>query len=263
MATATAYYFAAHFNMPRAHAIDTPFPTTLSNPPVPTTNTLALPTTQALPNQSITGASAHAHLPIHTTQPASQSTSLFFRLPAELRNQIYELLLCPNTPRTKDLSTYHAHHNAHLPPTISPAILSTCHRIHHEAKNLPYTTHIFHAHPSLLTALPHLLSPLNPVLCPEGLTQIRRWQLTLRLDTDPRFSAEQARLAFSGAEFLEIRVWQSMFGGCDEGVLALFLGVRRVRVARVGGCADMGFERWLERRMMMLGEEEGEEVSVS
>lgn len=72
----------------------------------------------------------------------------------------------------------------------------------------------------------------------------------MRLDTDPRFSAQQAAAAFSGAEYLEIRVWQSMFDGCDASVLRLFLGVRGVRVARVTGSVNAELARWLERRMM-------------
>ena len=82
------------------------------------------------------------------------------------------------------------------------------------------------------------------------IAKIRRWQLTIRLDTDPRFSAEQATAAFSGAEYLEIRVWQSMFDGADCSVLKLFLGVRGVKVAKVGGSAESGLARWLEARMM-------------
>ncbi|KAF2627413.1 hypothetical protein BU25DRAFT_341500 [Macroventuria anomochaeta] len=185
-----------------------------------------------------------------------QLESPLFRLPAELRNQIYEDLLCANTPtKLSDLANA-----ARLPVPASthPAILATCKRIHSEAKDLLYTTHVFHAHPSLLTALPHLMTTSKPVLYPTVLSKIKRWQLTVRLDTDPRFTAAQATIAFSGAEFLELKVWQSTFDGCDAAVLKLFTGVRGVKFCRVKGSVEEGLARWLEGRMMSPLEQRGE-----
>ncbi len=86
------------------------------------------------------------------------------------------------------------------------------------------------------------------------LSRIRRWQLTLRLDTDARFTAKQAAKAFSGAEYLRLHVWQSTYDGVDERVgLGLFRGVRGVGVARVTGCAEE-LARELEASMMSDGE---------
>ncbi|KAF2031160.1 hypothetical protein EK21DRAFT_63872 [Setomelanomma holmii] len=185
-----------------------------------------------------------------------QKNSLFFKLPAELRNQIYEELLCPNTPNIKDLAK--CDHQQITSPILYPAILSTCRKIHEEATDLLYTTHIFHAHPTLLASLPHLTSSAKPVLYPTMLGKIKRWQLTIRLDTDPRFTMSQATAAFSGAEYLEIRVWQSMFDGADCSVLRLFLGIRGVKVAKVGGSANPELANWLEKRMMQPVEKEGD-----
>lgn len=182
-----------------------------------------------------------------------QEDSIFFRLPAELRNQIYDELLCPCAPSIKDLAQSST---SITTPQLHPAILSTCRRIHKEAANLLYTTHVFHAHPSLLTSLPHLASSAKPVLYPKVLAKIKRWQLTIRLDTDPRFTTEQATAAFSGAEFLEVRVWQSMFDGSPPSVLKLFLGVRGVQVARVCGSSNKELCKWLEERMMSPVEED-------
>lgn len=182
-----------------------------------------------------------------------QLESLFFRLPAELRNQIYEELLCANTPtKLSDLKTAL---RVPTPAPTYPAILSTCKRIHQEARHLLYTTHVFHAHPSLLTALPHLMVSSKPVLYPTVLPRIKRWQLTLRLDTDPRFTAQQATAAFSDADFFELKVWQSMFDGCNAAVLKLFTGVRGVKCCRVTGSVDEGLARWLEEKMMSPLEE--------
>ncbi|KAF2126583.1 hypothetical protein P153DRAFT_297675 [Dothidotthia symphoricarpi CBS 119687] len=184
-----------------------------------------------------------------------QEDSIFFRLPAELRNQVYEALLCPNTLQSKDLT-----HDTKVPTSgqepLYPAILSTCRRVHEEATDLLYTSHFFHAHPSLLTSLPHLTPSGSPVLCKSGIEKIQRWQLTLRLDTDPRFTMQQATSAFSNAEYVEIRVWQSTFDACDSSVLKLFLGVHGVRIARVCGSVEPELARWLEERMMQPLEKE-------
>ncbi|KAF2011250.1 hypothetical protein BU24DRAFT_326445, partial [Aaosphaeria arxii CBS 175.79] len=200
---------------------------------------------------------------------SSQESSLFFRLPAELRNEIYKALLCPDTPSPFAITHPSKQHTAaddlsvrgfNQPSTpnihLSPAILSTCRRIHAEALGLLYAHNTFHAHPSLLNTLPHLASPSRPVLYSRVSGLINRWQISLRLDTDPRFTKEKVTAAFSGAEYLEIRVWQAQFEACDFAVLRLFTGVRGVGLARVGGSVDEGVARALERSMMRR---EGEE----
>lgn len=185
-----------------------------------------------------------------------QEESVFFRLPAELRNAVYKELLYPNTTSLKQLAkqkTDVSTRNFNQVSTkgeLYPQILSTCKRIALEASPLLYTTHVFHAHPSLLTSLPHLTSPSRPILYNHLTSQIRRWHISLRLDTDPRITSEQAAKAFSGAEYLEIRVWQAQFGACDFGALKLFKDVRGVKVARVGGSVEENLARWLEEEMM-------------
>lgn len=47
-----------------------------------------------------------------------------------------------------------------------------------------------------------------------------------------------------------------MFDGADSSVLKLFMGVRGVKVARVGGSANKELARWLEERMMSEKEED-------
>ncbi|KAH6875964.1 hypothetical protein BKA58DRAFT_132307 [Alternaria rosae] len=248
---ATAYYFAAHFNTSRTHATDaSPFPASTLNTISP--STLIPVTHEPTQTQSLIHVAPEIAARMRgVTNP--QQTSILFRLPAELRNQIYEELLCPDTPHHKDLATYST---PSRPPTVYPAILRTCRKIHEEAQDLLYTTHVFHAHRSLLIALPHLILPEKPILSPTSIAKIARWQLELRLDIDPRFSNSQATAAFSGAEFLQVKVWQSMFDGADNSVLKLFTGVRGVGVAKVTGCDDEGLARWLEKRMMMPIEEQ-------
>ncbi|KAF1943767.1 hypothetical protein EJ02DRAFT_121526 [Clathrospora elynae] len=246
---ATAYYFAAHFNTPQPHATDIP-----SQPP----SLSALPSIkEKSPTYNLFAAAAHHHRVPRPGSTCNQESSIFFRIPAELRNQIYEELLCAGTPCSKELAQHPEW--SYKAGDVYPAILETCRKIHDEASGLLYSTHIFHAHPSLLTSLPHLLSPGKPIINPAAVANIKRWQLTLRLDTDPRFTLEQATAAFSGVEYLEIRVWQSMFDGCDSSVLRLFTGVRGVKVAKVSGSVDQELARWLEGRMMMPIEENIEE----
>ncbi|KAF2490133.1 hypothetical protein BU16DRAFT_429222, partial [Lophium mytilinum] len=155
-----------------------------------------------------------------------QPQSRLLSLPGELRNEIYGLLLGN-------------------PSSLHPAILSTCRQTFTEATPLLYA-HTFTAHPSLLTSLPSLARPplsatmpapaYPPILSAPAAAYIRRWKLTLRIDIDPRFSAEQARAAFSGCESLEIEVRQSSWGDCPvEPALALFGLVRGVKKVVIRG----------------------------
>ena len=240
------YYYAAYFNTPLHQS---PAALTSQHPFGISSHASNLPMTSAKAQQQNKVMSAtERRILFANGKIDEQKDSLFFRLPAELRNQIYDELLCLETPNLKELAQLD--HHLDTPPALHPAILSTCRRIHEEATDLLYTTHIFHAHPSLLASLPHLASSAQPVIYPTVLSKIRRWQLTIRLDTDPRFTTSQATAAFSGAEYLEIRVWQSMFDGADCSVLKLFLGIRGVKVAKVGGSANPELARWLEKRMM-------------
>jgi hypothetical protein len=251
-----AYYYAAYFNTPLHQS---PATMTSHHPFGISSHSLDLPMTPAKPQRQNNIMSATERRILFANGKINeQENSLFFRLPAELRNQIYEELLCPDTPNLKDLAQ--RDYQLSATPSLHPAILSTCRKIHEEATDLLYTTHIFHAHPSLLASLPHLTSSAQPVLYPNVIAKIKRWQLTIRLDTDPRFTMSQATAAFSGAEYVEIRVWQSMFDGCDSSVLRLFLGVRGVKVAKVGGSANRELAKWLEKRMMMPVEKEEADV---
>ncbi|OAL05399.1 hypothetical protein IQ06DRAFT_68338 [Phaeosphaeriaceae sp. SRC1lsM3a] len=248
-----AYYYAAYFNTPLHQSpadLSAGHPLGISSHP----SDLPITPAKSQPQNHIISPTERRIL-FANGKIDPQEDSLFFRLPAELRNQIYDDLLCPCTPSIKDLAHPPNQAASTKTPQLYPSILSTCRRIHEEATDLLYTTHVFHAHPSLLTSLPHLTSSAKPVLYPAVLAKIRRWQLTIRLDTDPRFTMAQATAAFSGAEFLEIRVWQSMFDGCDPTVLKLFLGVRGVKVAKVCGSSNIELMRWLEERMMSPVEE--------
>ena len=87
----------------------------------------------------------------------------------------------------------------------------------------------------------------------------------MRLDADSGFSKAQVSDAFSGAEELEVEVWQAKFASADLAVLRLFEGVRGVGRARVSGSVGRGYAAWLEGVMIadygsVVGERtEGEE----
>ena len=249
------YYYAAHFNTVSAKANQSQVITVPPSKPTPTLSLIGTSVTETPTTRNVFISAAQRHF-VPTRAVNEQENSIFFRLPAELRNDVYNELLCARTTTLKGLCQS-PHGNRKL-EAIHPTILSTCRKMYEEAADLLYTTHLFHAHPSLLTSLPHLTSPARPVVCPSVLSKIKRWRLTIRLDTDPRFTASQATNAFSGAEYLEIRVWQSMFDGCDSSVLSLFTGVRGVKVARVCGSADSELAKWLEVRMMQPIEKRNE-----
>lgn len=188
------------------------------------------------------------------TNPQQESPiSPFLALPAELRNQIYILLLTsPFIPALRQISS-RGHVSDYILPSLglTPCLLATCRQIHNEALGVLYGANTFVAHPSLLAALPHLITPRRPVLTGPGLRNMRKWLVNLRLDVDPKFDAEGAAHAFSGADELQIDVFQAMYGSCDLAALRLFEGVRGVGVAKVVGSTGCGtYARWLERAMM-------------
>ncbi|OCK80410.1 hypothetical protein K432DRAFT_297750 [Lepidopterella palustris CBS 459.81] len=208
--------------------------------------------------------------------PLQQSASRLLSLPPELRNQIYSYLLCAATAApARVLSTY----DKRMPEgdgRIYPAILSTCRMVSCEATRLLYGRYIFTAHPQLLTGLPSLSlgtsaysqsnsssacsSLLGPILSPRVISLISHWRLTFRLDTDPNFSSSDATAQFSGAQYLEIQVWQAQFEACDSSALRLFEGVRNVGRARVWGSVERTFAGWLEG--VMMSEANGGEVGA-
>lgn len=164
-------------------------------------------------------------------------------MPLELRLQIYTYLL--------QLAPYTPHANRHDACTPHASILRTCRLINAEATPLLYALNTFIAHPSLLTTFPRLRPHLTPVSQPWPLGQIRRFQLTLRLDIDPPFTAAAAEAAFSGVEELTVYVTQSSFLGVGCANLRLLEGVRGVKSVRIAG-STTGFEEyvaWLEDAM--------------
>ncbi|KAK8157394.1 hypothetical protein IWX90DRAFT_322556 [Phyllosticta citrichinensis] len=194
--------------------------------------------------------------PIQEERQQQQKTTFpFLRLPGELRNQIYELLLTSPTLPALQRKARHCHTataSSKLPRAdIHPAILSTCRLIHAEASPILYARTTFAAHPSLLSKLPHLVRPSRPILANSVIAQIRHWRLAVRLDTDLLYGAADAAAAFSGADSLELDVWQAGFGDvCDYAALRLFEDVRGVGHVTINGAVEPRFARWLELVMM-------------
>jgi hypothetical protein len=182
-----------------------------------------------------------------------QRGSRLFTLPPELRSRVYADLLCPEAPSFAELASSSGPRDRHGTldnPRLFPALLSTCRCIHREAIGFLYELHTFHAHPSLLTDFPQYRLHGKRIICPAGLSMMKRWHLTVRLDIDPRFDFNQCTFAFSGVEYLELYVWQAA-GNCDaDTVLRLFEGIRGVKVARVSGSVDLSRRLWLESLMM-------------
>ncbi|KAK6004886.1 hypothetical protein QM012_007665 [Aureobasidium pullulans] len=183
-----------------------------------------------------------------------QRTPGFLGLPAELRNTIYTLLLkAPaHVKQSRRIATRGLCSDYVLPPLdLCPAILRTCRQIHDEAASILYGANQFASHPSLLTALPYLMTPRQPITEGPGRWKIKRWYIYLRLDVDARFTAEQLEQAFSGAEQLEIEYFQPAYGYGDSSTLKLFEGIRGVGLAKVigGSGCDPEYARSLERML--------------
>jgi hypothetical protein len=169
---------------------------------------------------------------------------MLLSLPGEIRNQIYCLLLIapsPYVPRPLGKN-----------PLLYPQILRVCHQIHREAKEILYGYNIFIAHYSLLSSLPQLRRWHDPITSSALIALIRRYHIYVRLDCDPRFTAETAREAFTGVEELTVEVFQAQFGSSDYQVLRLFEQIRGVRNARVFGSitAFPEYATWLEYSMV-------------
>lgn len=170
--------------------------------------------------------------------PDPQTSSPLFRLPPELRLQIYAFLLPPVPP-----------HQPSQAPPLHPSILATSQRLLAETQPLLYARP-FTAHPTLLTSLPYYSHDrTRPVPAHLAQKYSRRWTLDVRLDVDPRWTAGQISLAFDNAVELRLDARQAMFGACGVEVLKFFEGVRGVRDPVVKGTGLGGYALWLERRM--------------
>lgn len=182
---------------------------------------------------------------------------LLLMLPAELRNTIYSYILVQPSGLCEDRSL----------PGSSPStarrrfcanILLTCKQINEEGSPILYGQNIFAADASLLAEWPFLLLNLRsrhrlakPVYLSRPRSMIRRYHISIRLDTDPRFDRKRLQESFSSAEELEVQVSQAMYGGCDFSVLELFEDIRGIGKARVvGSIGDGRYAAWLEASMM-------------
>src|SRR5436190_12918122 len=119
---------------------------------------------------------------------------MFLSIPAEIRNQIYYLLLIvppPGTPRPLGVA-----------PKVYPQILGVCRQIHREAVVVLYGMNTFVAHPARLTESPSLSRMHLPVTSPSLIRFIKRYHIYVRLDCDAHFTAAKARDAFSGVNEL-------------------------------------------------------------
>lgn len=83
--------------------------------------------------------------------------------------------------------------------------------------------------------------------------------MQVRLDADAPFTYEDVKAAFSGADELEVEVWQAMFASADLKVLRLFEGVRGVKRVRVIGSVGPSYRGWLEIAMMSAWDEQIEQ----
>ncbi|KUJ10030.1 uncharacterized protein LY89DRAFT_268400 [Mollisia scopiformis] len=169
---------------------------------------------------------------------------VFLDLPGEIRNQIYNhLLIVPAISKPRLLGD----------PPMYPQILSTCHKIHEEGKQILYGGNTFLAHPNLLSDRPRLRLYYDAISSSSLISLICKYHIRVRLDCDPNFSVHKAIAAFTGVEELTLEVFQAQFGSSDNKVLRLFEGIRGVKKARIyGSVTDFPeYVRWLQNSMML------------
>ncbi|MCJ1326510.1 hypothetical protein MMC10_003174 [Thelotrema lepadinum] len=181
----------------------------------------------------------------------------FLKLPPELRNEIYGLLLTNTTPIKPCTHRRYASDSQKTQTSISASILRVCRQSHYEAMPLLYSLNRFQAHPSLLSGLPFLADPYRPVTSSACSSFIKKYYIAVRLDNDPTWTSEDVARAFSGMDEVELEGWQTSFGECDNSNLMAFSSVRGVDKAKVHGSnLSHTFTRWLEATMESPEEEE-------
>ena len=168
----------------------------------------------------------------------------FLQLPAELRNQIYALLLTDPHRRIQGV--------------LAPQITRVCRQLHDEAIPFLYSME-FGAHPSLLTSFPHYASEARPILSSTYISLIRNWRIWVRLDCDTRYTKEDVTKAFSGMESVTIDVYEASYKASGLHLLEKFSGIRGVKCAAVQGTVPDELAVWLEQGMES---ETGKELSL-
>ena len=182
----------------------------------------------------------------------------FLKLPPELRNEIYCLLLTNTTPIKPCTHRRYGYDSQEPQISISASILRVSKQAYFESMPLLYSLNRFQAHPSLLNGLPFFADSYRPVISSYCSSFIRRYHMAVRLDNDPPWTSEDVARAFSGVEELVLEGWQASFGGCDNSNLMAFSSVRGVGKAKVHGSGlSPAFTRWLEKT---IESSEGEEA---
>ena len=199
--------------------------------------------------------------PMDLDSSSDQSQCRLLSLPAELRTQIWQLILVQCTQKTIHARlTNPAQEDSRTRARFCANILRTCKQVNAEGTPILYGENVFSAHTTLLASLPTFLLvskpqrlPLSrPVTSPRVMKLIRRYHIFVRLDTDPRFSKRQVEESFDGVGELRVDVFQAMAYSCDFSVLKLFEGVRGVeKVVIQGSLGDRKYADWLEAAMQL------------
>ncbi|KAL9014904.1 MAG: hypothetical protein Q9173_000459 [Seirophora scorigena] len=176
--------------------------------------------------------------------------SSFLDLPAEIRNDIFRLLLTHTTPivarSCNDLKPPQSVSSLGLYPNICLASRA----VHAEASWILYGENTFQAHPTFLTSSTFAIDHRRSVHSWRCVEQIRRWHVRVRLDCDPFYTSQVVVETFTGADALEVEVFRASWGMGGYGALEAFTKVRGVRKAKVHGSLETNYAKWLEVVMM-------------
>ncbi|CBX95636.1 hypothetical protein IAQ61_004462 [Plenodomus lingam] len=152
-----------------------------------------------------------------------QTQSPFLRLPAEVRNRIYNHLYTPAAAIARNKPTYHRPSPFITSPPNLPALSQTCHQLCFETRLLPFLSSEFTGSPSKLIAALRALAPEHRAL-------VTHVTFLVSYD-DTRFSPTRPPVGLLGYEFAEALQ-----------ALVEFEGVEMVSVERVMGYWSRGVE---------------------
>ena len=186
----------------------------------------------------------------------------FLLMPAEIRLQVYAILLIHDHPfQVSSFAAFIDNRSICQSQAleIHPSILLACRQTYFEGNPILYGGNVFLASPSLLKGI--VAAPSGRITSAPLISHMRRFHLCIRLDCDPRYGSQELENAFNGAEELNIEVFQASFGMGDTKLLDMFRGIRGVKKAKVWGSISRELADDLAREMGKMAGAPGDDTA--